>query len=108
MRNNSTGFGAAEKFMTDKLTQEMKLESMGSTVKIEDRLRAGLQEMESLKRQIALLSGFNLKQTTTKYNDQRKRCIKVRDELTVQREAAGATTNNTEAIVKQWPIPDAL
>ena len=86
--------------MTDKLMKEMKMESMGSTTRIEDRLRASLDELEMLRKQIGLLSGYNLKQAQTKFNDQRKRCIKTRDELTVQREQTGATTGNTQAVEK--------
>ena len=50
MRNNSTGFGAPEKYMVDKLTAEMKLESMGSTTQQEDRLRVAIQDLENLKK----------------------------------------------------------
>ena len=88
--------GATRDGLLNKLEAEFQGERVSATRRAEDKLRAELCALESLR---ADAQAFNAK---------RKAILNLRMELVIQREASGRTTNTASGVEREYPIPASV
>ena len=91
------GSGVQNVFL-DSIKNEIKTESVSNTARLQATLTRQIQEL-----------GFSFSSTDDEkkeYDALRLRCVETRNELIIQREAAGFTQNNASMIEAQFKIPN--
>ena len=89
---------------------EIKHEMASALGQAEGRLQRALSMMqdEKLKASMAGSGSVGLQEAVKNYNYYRERAVKLREELVMQREAAGFSLNNRKVVHDMHPIADLL
>jgi hypothetical protein len=95
IQGNSMG-QSLEQVLASQLSHEMAVEQVSNTKRLEDRLKMKLMDL-------------NMSLGRVKYNEERKVCLALRQDIITQREMGGAQAKGGAEIVEAlFPIPSAL
>jgi hypothetical protein len=87
--------GSVQNVLATELLHEIAVEGITNTKRLEDRLKFRLVDLKP-----------NLGQV--KFNELRKVCLALRQDIITQREMGGFTKGNVETVEAMFPIPSAL